>query len=143
MRGIHACDESPNHHRVTGNLQLEILHVDKTDSAQWEANLSTIRSTKILSLHIVALQPGQLLHIVTPLCRGSCLARQFALYSRHEGPNNTLRSPNNAGFGVTLYCGPTRIISIVRLPTSLIFTSRSEEHTSELQSRFDLVCRLL
>src|SRR5699024_11432064 len=27
--------------------------------------------------------------------------------------------------------------------TSLEFTHRSEEHTSELQSRFDLVCRLL
>src|SRR5207249_8175343 len=25
----------------------------------------------------------------------------------------------------------------------LVFISRSEEHTSELQSRFDLVCRLL
>src|SRR5699024_11572874 len=27
--------------------------------------------------------------------------------------------------------------------SSYLFTSRSEEHTSELQSRFDLVCRLL
>src|SRR5207249_8384676 len=27
--------------------------------------------------------------------------------------------------------------------TKLIFNARSEEHTSELQSRFDLVCRLL
>src|SRR5699024_11303224 len=27
--------------------------------------------------------------------------------------------------------------------TALAFGSRSEEHTSELQSRFDLVCRLL
>src|SRR5699024_11277335 len=26
---------------------------------------------------------------------------------------------------------------------SALFTGRSEEHTSELQSRFDLVCRLL
>src|SRR5207249_9090373 len=30
-----------------------------------------------------------------------------------------------------------------QLPTRLLVGSRSEEHTSELQSRFDLVCRLL
>src|SRR5438067_6418243 len=29
------------------------------------------------------------------------------------------------------------------LPTSIVIEGRSEEHTSELQSRFDLVCRLL
>src|SRR5699024_11319768 len=28
-------------------------------------------------------------------------------------------------------------------PTDTIISARSEEHTSELQSRFDLVCRLL
>src|SRR5207249_7098778 len=28
-------------------------------------------------------------------------------------------------------------------PATIINTTRSEEHTSELQSRFDLVCRLL
>src|SRR5699024_12025692 len=28
-------------------------------------------------------------------------------------------------------------------PSALVRNSRSEEHTSELQSRFDLVCRLL
>src|SRR5699024_12862077 len=38
--------------------------------------------------------------------------------------------------------------SIIHLPNLLIFyqlnlLNRSEEHTSELQSRFDLVCRLL
>src|SRR5699024_12129265 len=31
----------------------------------------------------------------------------------------------------------------VRTPDSLRLKTRSEEHTSELQSRFDLVCRLL
>src|SRR5699024_11684354 len=41
-----------------------------------------------------------------------------------------------AGLGV--------IISMVTMIISvLITTKRSEEHTSELQSRFDLVCRLL
>src|SRR5699024_11357795 len=29
------------------------------------------------------------------------------------------------------------------IPASFVFGIRSEEHTSELQSRFDLVCRLL
>src|SRR5699024_11297421 len=36
--------------------------------------------------------------------------------------------------------------AFIALPLALIFAwilSRSEEHTSELQSRFDLVCRLL
>src|SRR2546428_6269663 len=31
----------------------------------------------------------------------------------------------------------------VRRPSSVVFCPRSEEHTSELQSRSDLVCRLL
>src|SRR5699024_11829956 len=30
-----------------------------------------------------------------------------------------------------------------RTPTTMALSDRSEEHTSELQSRFDLVCRLL
>src|SRR5699024_11549290 len=34
-------------------------------------------------------------------------------------------------------------ISAWSSPTTVPLTSRSEEHTSELQSRFDLVCRLL
>src|SRR5207249_11302807 len=32
---------------------------------------------------------------------------------------------------------------ITSFPTTLPWANRSEEHTSELQSRFDLVCRLL
>src|SRR5699024_12751703 len=35
------------------------------------------------------------------------------------------------------------VIQCTRLITFYDKTSRSEEHTSELQSRFDLVCRLL
>src|SRR5689334_24163359 len=34
-------------------------------------------------------------------------------------------------------------VSNVRMPRSHSMTSRSEEHTSELQSQFHLVCRLL
>src|SRR5699024_12559364 len=37
----------------------------------------------------------------------------------------------------------TAAIPVYRSQYSLPFCCRSEEHTSELQSRFDLVCRLL
>src|SRR5207249_6304268 len=45
--------------------------------------------------------------------------------------------------------GPTRggkpslTVAVTLLPTCCNSIARSEEHTSELQSRFDLVCRLL
>src|SRR5699024_11684716 len=46
-----------------------------------------------------------------------------------------------------IFCHNSRIyITIIReiINTNFIFySSKSEEHTSELQSRFDLVCRLL
>src|SRR5699024_11557376 len=38
---------------------------------------------------------------------------------------------------------PTLWCSIIGLPNCSRSCARSEEHTSELQSRFDLVCRLL
>src|SRR5699024_12534517 len=38
---------------------------------------------------------------------------------------------------------PKSIIAVLNASYSSIRASRSEEHTSELQSRFDLVCRLL
>src|SRR5207249_8148012 len=38
---------------------------------------------------------------------------------------------------------PTRLRMVQQFPVSAIGQPRSEEHTSELQSRFDLVCRLL
>src|SRR5207249_11513530 len=34
-------------------------------------------------------------------------------------------------------------LPLLRLDASALYDKRSEEHTSELQSRFDLVCRLL
>src|SRR5438067_5093024 len=58
-----------------------------------------------------------------------------------------------AKFGLLLHEDKTRLIAVGRLPvkrdqTRLVLMEqqaelRSEEHTSELQSRFDLVCRLL
>src|SRR5438067_2931236 len=42
-----------------------------------------------------------------------------------------------------LYCADTPRIACNSRATCMIAAPRSEEHTSELQSRFDLVCRLL
>src|SRR5438067_5877824 len=41
------------------------------------------------------------------------------------------------------YPGPSRRAVLDRRTDSRLVSERSEEHTSELQSRFDLVCRLL
>src|SRR2546429_6598222 len=43
----------------------------------------------------------------------------------------------------SVVCIPSRTISPRRRRTSLVPCGRSEEHTSELQSRLHLVCRLL
>src|SRR5699024_11457631 len=40
-------------------------------------------------------------------------------------------------------CPEWQLPPVLRAVVSLIHLQRSEEHTSELQSRFDLVCRLL
>src|SRR5699024_12212966 len=48
------------------------------------------------------------------------------------------RSPDSPWTVVRRYDTPFR-----QVPMVLIANRRSEEHTSELQSRFDLVCRLL
>src|SRR5437868_14678796 len=52
---------------------------------------------------------------------------------------------------ITIFCSASRTVRSSRASHSLAATrtratpsrARSEEHTSELQSRFDLVCRLL
>src|SRR5699024_11290951 len=49
-----------------------------------------------------------------------------------------LRAVNSAATGV-MRCAD----GALACATSTLLTERSEEHTSELQSRFDLVCRLL
>src|SRR5699024_12519276 len=45
--------------------------------------------------------------------------------------------------GRRLYCSQARKVPVRPTPVCTSSTIRSEEHTSELQSRFDLVCRLL
>src|SRR5699024_11927316 len=55
-------------------------------------------------------------------------------------------SPSDISFGLadgrTLVWGSVER-SDLKAPVALAVLTRSEEHTSELQSRFDLVCRLL
>src|SRR5699024_11550357 len=46
-------------------------------------------------------------------------------------------------FGIVLMLFAIAIIIVVLIPKRSFRIDRSEEHTSELQSRFDLVCRLL
>src|SRR5207249_3527312 len=46
------------------------------------------------------------------------------------------------GWGFATEPSPSSVVT-VRLATVSTGVTRSEEHTSELQSRFDLVCRLL
>src|SRR5438309_4096526 len=54
------------------------------------------------------------------------------------------RSPRTAILAAALEQDPAMIVIVVQKNHSRIyFTERSEEHTSELQSQFHLVCRLL
>src|SRR5699024_11870848 len=69
----------------------------------------------------------------------------------------TIKAPLSAvnlSFVISILFNFPKYITIPRIPPSLIIKldpfpsnmkgiDRSEEHTSELQSRFDLVCRLL
>src|SRR5207249_6982057 len=64
------------------------------------------------------------LHDALPILRRTPRARPHR--NRHRRCKDRRRSPDPD-----------------RLSTDRCFQSRSEEHTSELQSRFDLVCRLL
>src|SRR2546428_7639767 len=60
-------------------------------------------------------------------------------------PYTTLfRSTASSGFPLVQAMNRTfTTASVVSLPTRRTTPSRSEEHTSELQSRSDIVCRLL
>src|SRR5699024_11350824 len=72
-----------------------------------------------------------------------------------NNPKTTPASANNFLLGDTGLVFTLALDTIVTLSTCIIFftflvkilpivlATRSEEHTSELQSRFDLVCRLL
>src|SRR5699024_12239588 len=80
--------------------------------------------------------------------------------SLHDAlPISSVPPEMNADFGVAEYLGPFKWLFYQKLvlsntataaarllganPQKIYWHHRSEEHTSELQSRFDLVCRLL
>src|SRR5699024_11673793 len=69
---------------------------------------------------------------------GASIRQESSRLSRGRwSPARTIsRSPSRGGADTQ----PTRIMPSIRSSSLL---NRSEEHTSELQSRFDLVCRLL
>src|SRR5437868_11658022 len=84
------------------------------------------------------------LHDALPICGGPTGTRPLA--SAPGGPARS-RGRVNPG-GDPRVAGPARVAapsSAQRLKGDACTrrASRSEEHTSELQSRFDLVCRLL
>src|SRR5437868_15419031 len=76
---------------------------------------------------IIRRPPRSTLFPYTTLFRSEHCARDSAFTCRRFGTR--MRSPHSASLSV----------SRIRVPKR----RRSEEHTSELQSRFDLVCRLL
>src|SRR5207249_11544811 len=75
------------------------------------------------------------LHDALPISRGTSGRRGSAI------PNAARRSPRSgAASSRTAWGSRSSSSSAASTPTRF---DRSEEHTSELQSRFDLVCRLL
>src|SRR5699024_12307385 len=71
---------------------------------------------------------------VSPLARSIIQTWPFSFLKARRLP-----SGDQAG----AYSAPGRSVTCCVSPVSTFMTYRSEEHTSELQSRFDLVCRLL
>src|SRR5699024_12125913 len=80
----------------------------------------------------------------------------FARQVPHTPPLQANGTSERASCAESRMVLPCDIAEVVRRPSSMTVTSlvapsttlsakttRSEEHTSELQSRFDLVCRLL
>src|SRR5207249_119129 len=65
---------------------------------------------------------------ISPVAEKNSRKRSFALR------NDQIRSDRPAL--------RTRVSDVAKTPSVKLFDYRSEEHTSELQSRFDLVCRL-
>src|SRR5438105_10512412 len=76
-----------------------------------------------------------------PILAITVLALTASALARGEDGGGTVQ-----GGGTTIIAGGTGAPSFVPVITKLAFhwrNGRSEEHTSELQSRVDLVCRLL
>src|SRR5699024_12697258 len=97
-------------------------------------SLSFLTSPSPISLSTLSL------HDALPICT----TRSWAWTRTRRGPRSLPPSALRCG-----HCTPTPAVT-TRSPrtsapptTSCPTPPRSEEHTSELQSRFDLVCRLL
>src|SRR5699024_12025862 len=92
----------------------------------------SLRSTMLSLLSYVYLPPPRYLHSF-PTRRSSDLS----------GSGLAAYTPPSHRFLRSGLCSPSRMECRSAITATGIAQDRSEEHTSELQSRFDLVCRLL
>src|SRR5699024_11595357 len=74
---------------------------------------------------------------------GSINLKKYQLLPAHCGIVLVSLLPFMPVFGSTTWIQSLLARGDSPVPDGLISVKRSEEHTSELQSRFDLVCRLL
>src|SRR5690606_41857932 len=78
------------------------------------------------------------LHAALPICRSS------VSFARNPGDGSGTVSPPASHASVLRMPGPPALVTTAtRRPRGGGWLPRSEEHTSELQSRENLVCRLL
>src|SRR5437867_6007647 len=94
-------------------------------------------------------------YLTKPFDLGELLARTKALIRRGKGQpspvltigdlqlNTVDRSVQRAGRPITLTAMEYRVLEYLAHRPRAVVSKRSEEHTSELQSPYDLVCRLL
>src|SRR5439155_25318889 len=88
-----------------------------------------------------------LIHPRPPLTSSSISSFFFQCYGAHRAPHSfpTRRSSDLSSTLVTRRTSSTVVVPCIAfsMPSARIMVIRSEEHTSELQSRGHLVCRLL
>src|SRR5260221_8785050 len=75
--------------------------------------------------------------------RNPCTFGDIANINSHSSPYTKTYSPSGERFLLTAHCNRCRHRCRHRLHKVYLPKVRSEEHTSELQSHSDLVCRLL
>src|SRR5699024_11550325 len=92
--------------------------------------------------HLSRPPPTATLSPYTTLFRSNTLIRSTMILSTSDTPE-TAASPTFATIMLSAIPTSTDKSCSITSGISKAVRSRSEEHTSELQSRFDLVCRLL